>query len=39
METFSQSISTDRQPVAAGKFYPADRVTLTKNLSQLFEKL
>jgi AmmeMemoRadiSam system protein B/AmmeMemoRadiSam system protein A len=37
METFSQSISTDRQPVAAGKFYPADRETLTKNLSQLFE--
>jgi hypothetical protein len=37
METFSQNITTDRQPVAAGKFYPADKEILTKNLSLLFE--
>jgi AmmeMemoRadiSam system protein B/AmmeMemoRadiSam system protein A len=36
MESFSQNISTDRQPVAAGRFYPADKDELTKNLSQLF---
>lgn len=38
METFAQNISTDRQPVAAGRFYPADKDTLTKDISQLFEK-
>jgi hypothetical protein len=37
METFSQSNSTDRQPFAAGKFYPADKEILTKDLSLLFE--
>jgi MEMO1 family protein len=37
METFSQNITTDRQPVAAGRFYPADKETLTKNLSRLFQ--
>jgi MEMO1 family protein len=36
METFSQSITTDRQPVAAGRFYPADKDDLTKMLTQLF---
>jgi hypothetical protein len=36
METFSQNITTDRQPVAAGKFYPGDKDTLKKTLSQLF---
>jgi hypothetical protein len=36
METFSQNITTDRQPVAAGKFYPADKETLTKDLTLLF---
>jgi MEMO1 family protein len=36
METFSQIKTTDRQPVAAGRFYPADKETLTKDLSQLF---
>lgn len=36
METFSQDRSTDRQPVAAGRFYPADKETLEKDLSQLF---
>jgi AmmeMemoRadiSam system protein B/AmmeMemoRadiSam system protein A len=37
METFSQERSTDRQPVAAGRFYAADKVTLSKDISQLFE--
>jgi MEMO1 family protein len=37
METFSQNITTDRQPVAAGKFYPADKETLLTDLSQLFK--
>ncbi len=37
METFSQNITTDRQPVAAGRFYPADKEILTKDLSWLFE--
>ena len=32
METFSQNKTTDRQPVAAGRFYPADKETLTKDL-------
>jgi AmmeMemoRadiSam system protein B/AmmeMemoRadiSam system protein A len=37
METFSQKITTDRQPVAAGRFYPANKDELTRNLTQLFE--
>jgi hypothetical protein len=37
METYSQSITTDRQPVAAGRFYPADKETLKKDISRLFE--
>jgi MEMO1 family protein len=37
MEAFSQPSTTDRQPVAAGRFYPADKEELTKNLSRLFE--
>ena len=37
METFSQGITSDRQPYAAGKFYSADKETLTKDLSLLFE--
>lgn len=36
MQTFSQNITTDRQPVAAGRFYSADKETLTRDLSQLF---
>jgi len=36
METFSQSGTADRQAVAAGRFYPADKVTLVKDLSGLF---
>jgi AmmeMemoRadiSam system protein B len=37
METFSQNRTTDRQPVAAGSFYPADKETLTADLKKLFE--
>ncbi|TAL59394.1 MAG: hypothetical protein EPN88_17360, partial [Bacteroidetes bacterium] len=37
MEIFSQNRTTDRQPVAAGRFYSADKETLTKDISQLFE--
>jgi AmmeMemoRadiSam system protein B/AmmeMemoRadiSam system protein A len=37
METFSQSRSSDRQPVAAGRFYSADKETLTNDIEQLFE--
>lgn len=37
METFSQSRSTDRMPVAAGRFYSADKETLSKDISGLFE--
>jgi MEMO1 family protein len=37
METFSQSRSTDRQPVAAGRFYSANRETLLSDITQLFE--
>ena len=37
METLPQNKSTDRQPVAAGRFYPANKEALEKNISQLFE--
>jgi MEMO1 family protein len=37
METFSQYKTNDREPVAAGRFYPADKETLTKDISKLFE--
>jgi len=37
METFSQNNSPERQPIAAGRFYPADKETLTNDLSKLFE--
>jgi AmmeMemoRadiSam system protein B/AmmeMemoRadiSam system protein A len=36
MEINFQNKSTDRQPVAAGRFYPADKATLTQDLSKLF---
>ena len=36
MELFSQSKSIDRQPVAAGRFYSADKETLKKDLAKLF---
>lgn len=38
METHSQHNSTDRKPVAAGRFYSADKDVLNKDLSLLFEK-
>lgn len=38
METFSQNQTTDRQPVAAGRFYPAGKDELTRTLSGLFEQ-
>ena len=38
METFSQPGSTDRQPAAAGRFYPADKETLRNDISRLFEE-
>jgi len=37
METFSQNITIDRKPVAAGKFYPAEKEVLLTGLSQLFK--
>ena len=37
METFSQNNPTDRQPVAAGRFYPADKETLIKDIAKMFE--
>jgi len=37
METFSQSRTSDRQPYAAGRFYSADKETLTNDITQLFE--
>jgi AmmeMemoRadiSam system protein B/AmmeMemoRadiSam system protein A len=37
METFSQNKTTDRQPVAAGKFYSANKQTLTGDISRLYE--
>jgi MEMO1 family protein len=36
METFSQNKSTDRQPVAAGRFYPADKQTLMNDIAGYF---
>jgi hypothetical protein len=38
METYSQNKITDRQPVAAGRFYPADKATLSRDLTALFEE-
>ncbi|MBK7132693.1 MAG: AmmeMemoRadiSam system protein B [Bacteroidales bacterium] len=38
METYSQNNSTDRQPVAAGRFYSADKEVLIKDINLLFEK-
>jgi AmmeMemoRadiSam system protein B/AmmeMemoRadiSam system protein A len=37
MESFAQNKTTDRQPFAAGRFYSADKETLKKDLSILFE--
>jgi AmmeMemoRadiSam system protein B/AmmeMemoRadiSam system protein A len=38
MELQSQNISTDRKPVAAGRFYSADKETLTKDITALFNE-
>lgn len=38
METHSQNKPTDRQPVAAGRFYSADKEILKKDIELLFEK-
>jgi AmmeMemoRadiSam system protein B/AmmeMemoRadiSam system protein A len=37
METYSQNKAIDREPVAAGRFYTADKESLTKDVSRLFE--
>ncbi len=37
METFSQNRTTDRQPVAAGRFYSSDKETLKKDIAKMFE--
>lgn len=37
METFSQNKPIDRQPVANGRFYAADKTTLANDISKLFE--
>ena len=37
MDIFSQPRTSDRQPVAAGRFYSADKETLTNDISRLFE--
>ena len=37
METYPQNTSKDRQPAVAGSFYAADKETLTKDLTALFE--
>jgi MEMO1 family protein len=36
METFSQNNSSDRKPYAAGRFYPADKQTLTSDITKYF---
>lgn len=36
METFSQNKTTDRVPVAAGRFYSAEKEALTNEVKQLF---
>jgi MEMO1 family protein len=36
METFSQNLSNDRQPVAAGRFYSANKQTLEGDISGYF---
>jgi MEMO1 family protein len=36
METFSQNLTIDRQPVANGRFYAADKTTLSNDISKLF---
>lgn len=38
MEIYSQPGSSDRQPAAAGRFYSADKETLTSDVTHLFEE-
>lgn len=38
MQMFSQNKTVDRQPYAAGRFYPADIKTLTTDVNGFFEK-
>ena len=38
MEVFSQDKSSDRKPYAAGRFYSADRETLTRDITVLFNE-
>ncbi len=37
METFPQNKTIDRQPYAAGRFYPADKQTLSGDISSFFQ--
>jgi AmmeMemoRadiSam system protein B len=37
METFSQNKTTDRQAVAAGRFYTSDKQALAGDITKLFE--
>jgi AmmeMemoRadiSam system protein B/AmmeMemoRadiSam system protein A len=37
METFSQNKTKDRQPYAAGRFYPADKQTLSGDILRFFQ--
>jgi AmmeMemoRadiSam system protein B/AmmeMemoRadiSam system protein A len=37
MESFAQNKTIDRQPVAAGRFYPVDKQTLTSDIARYFE--
>jgi hypothetical protein len=38
MDIFPQNSSSDREPVAAGRFYSADKDSLKRDLEQLFSK-
>jgi AmmeMemoRadiSam system protein B/AmmeMemoRadiSam system protein A len=38
MEIYSQNKTSDRQPYAAGRFYPQDKETLDRDLTALFQK-
>jgi MEMO1 family protein len=37
MKTFPQDRTVDRQPIAAGRFYPASKEALTSDIAQLFK--
>lgn len=38
MDTYSQNVSSDRRPIAAGRYYPADSETLKKQISQFYNE-